>query len=66
MIPLLLNAVVCATILPYPGIYITRPSINIKQVLGLVEPFIYEEVAKLRGSISAEHGLGLKKANYLK
>eukprot|EP00116_Pleurobrachia_bachei_P000738 sb/3461000/ len=37
-----------------------------KTVLGLIEPFIYEEVAKLRGSISAEHGLGLKKANYLK
>lgn len=33
------------------------------QVLGLVEPFVYEWTSKYRGSISAEHGLGLMKAN---
>ncbi|KAH7836090.1 hypothetical protein Vadar_032608 [Vaccinium darrowii] len=32
-------------------------------VLGLVEPFVYEWTSKYRGSISAEHGLGLMKAN---
>ncbi|KAG5517803.1 hypothetical protein RHGRI_038241 [Rhododendron griersonianum] len=32
-------------------------------VLGQVEPFVYEWTSKHRGSISAEHGLGLMKAN---
>lgn len=31
-----------------------------------IEPFIYEYTAKLRGSISAEHGIGLAKKGYLK
>lgn len=31
-----------------------------------VEPFVYEYTAKLRGSISAEHGIGFLKTNYLK
>ncbi|XP_039618100.1 D-2-hydroxyglutarate dehydrogenase, mitochondrial [Polypterus senegalus] len=31
----------------------------------LIEPFIYEWTAKHHGSISAEHGLGLKKRNYI-
>lgn len=31
-----------------------------------VEPFVYEYTAKLRGSISAEHGIGFLKSNYLK
>jgi len=30
-----------------------------------LEPFIYELTAEFKGSISAEHGLGLQKANYL-
>jgi len=28
---------------------------------GIIEPFIFEYVAQLKGSISAEHGLGLMK-----
>lgn len=31
----------------------------------MLEPFIFEEVAKLRGSISAEHGIGFRKSQYL-
>lgn len=31
-----------------------------------IEPFIYEETRRYHGSISAEHGLGLMKAPYLK
>lgn len=31
-----------------------------------VEPFVYEYTAKLRGSVSAEHGIGFLKTNYLK
>eukprot|EP00160_Parvularia_atlantis_P015235 Unigene4250_Nuclearia_a/m.12948 Unigene4250_Nuclearia_a/g.12948 ORF Unigene4250_Nuclearia_a/g.12948 Unigene4250_Nuclearia_a/m.12948 type:complete len:131 (+) Unigene4250_Nuclearia_a:3-395(+) len=31
----------------------------------LIEPFVYEFTAADRGSISAEHGLGLMKAPYL-
>lgn len=33
------------------------------QLLSLIEPFIYEYTAGVRGSISAEHGLGLMKAH---
>lgn len=31
-----------------------------------IEPFIYEYTAKLRGSISAEHGIGFQKREFLK
>lgn len=30
-----------------------------------LEPYIFEYCSKLRGSISAEHGIGFKKAKYL-
>ena len=36
-----------------------------EEVNNLIEPFIYEWVASKRGSISAEHGIGFKKTNYL-
>ncbi|XP_015243318.1 PREDICTED: D-2-hydroxyglutarate dehydrogenase, mitochondrial [Cyprinodon variegatus] len=34
-------------------------------LLASIEPFVYEWTAKFHGSISAEHGLGLKKRNYI-
>lgn len=33
------------------------------KLLEQIEPFVYEWTARHRGSISAEHGLGLMKAN---
>ncbi|RUS80053.1 hypothetical protein EGW08_012170 [Elysia chlorotica] len=33
--------------------------------MALIEPFIYDWVAKHRGSISAEHGLGFKKRQFI-
>ncbi|ESZ93393.1 D-lactate dehydrogenase 2, mitochondrial precursor [Sclerotinia borealis F-4128] len=36
-----------------------------KRVEQVLEPFVYEWVAKRNGSISAEHGLGLAKKNYI-
>lgn len=33
------------------------------QILAQIEPFVYEWTSKNRGSISAEHGIGLMKAN---
>ncbi|GFR77757.1 D-2-hydroxyglutarate dehydrogenase, mitochondrial [Elysia marginata] len=33
--------------------------------MALIEPFIYDWVAQHRGSISAEHGLGLKKRQFI-
>lgn len=30
-----------------------------------IEPFIFEYVSKLRGSVSSEHGIGFKKTKYL-
>ncbi|TKY70444.1 D-2-hydroxyglutarate dehydrogenase [Spatholobus suberectus] len=33
------------------------------RILSQIEPFVYEWTSKHRGSISAEHGLGLMKAN---
>lgn len=35
-----------------------------KEVVNVIEPFLYEYVAKFRGSISAEHGIGLAKKKY--
>ncbi|KAL4708420.1 hypothetical protein ACJJTC_019656 [Scirpophaga incertulas] len=36
-----------------------------EEVYSLIEPFIFEEVSKLNGSISAEHGVGFRKPQYL-
>ncbi|TVY27028.1 putative D-lactate dehydrogenase, mitochondrial [Lachnellula hyalina] len=36
-----------------------------KRVEKALEPFVYEWIAKRNGSISAEHGLGLAKKNYI-
>jgi len=36
-----------------------------KDLYELIEPFVYEYVSQHRGSISAEHGLGLTKATHL-
>lgn len=35
------------------------------KVQKLLEPYVLEEVAKRKGSISAEHGVGFAKAQYL-
>lgn len=36
------------------------------EIYKCVEPFVYEYTAKLKGSVSAEHGIGFLKTNYLK
>lgn len=36
-----------------------------KRIEKVLEPFVYEWIAKRSGSISAEHGLGLAKKNYV-
>lgn len=36
-----------------------------KQIIDLIEPFLYEYICEHRGSISAEHGLGLKKNSHI-
>jgi FAD/FMN-containing dehydrogenase len=39
---------------------------NLKdRVQDLLEPFVFEEVKKVKGSVSAEHGIGLHKQSYL-
>ncbi|KAM3870845.1 D-2-hydroxyglutarate dehydrogenase, mitochondrial [Diretmus argenteus] len=43
---------------------ITSPAKD-SALLAAIEPFIYEWTAGCQGSISAEHGLGLKKRNYI-
>lgn len=43
---------------------VTSPTKN-PALLAAIEPFVYEWTARCRGSISAEHGLGLKKRNYI-
>ncbi|XP_035891720.1 D-2-hydroxyglutarate dehydrogenase, mitochondrial [Anopheles stephensi] len=35
------------------------------EIYGLLEPFVYEYTSKLRGSVSAEHGIGFLKRKYL-
>ncbi|XP_061600464.1 D-2-hydroxyglutarate dehydrogenase, mitochondrial [Cololabis saira] len=43
---------------------ITSPEKN-PELLAAIEPFVYEWTSRFQGSISAEHGLGLKKRNYI-
>ncbi|XP_049866142.1 D-2-hydroxyglutarate dehydrogenase, mitochondrial isoform X1 [Pectinophora gossypiella] len=45
-------------------INVTVPEYN-KEVSSLLEPFIFEEVSKLQGSVSAEHGIGFRKPQYI-
>ncbi|XP_058470778.1 D-2-hydroxyglutarate dehydrogenase, mitochondrial [Solea solea] len=40
-------------------------SANNPALVAAIEPFVYEWTAKRQGSVSAEHGLGLKKRNYI-
>jgi D-2-hydroxyglutarate dehydrogenase len=35
------------------------------ELLNKIEPFVYDWVSRQRGSVSAEHGLGLKKRDYI-
>ena len=35
------------------------------QVMDQIEPYLYEFTSQHRGSISAEHGLGFKKRNFI-
>lgn len=46
---------------------VTTPNVCEKEsnILSLIEPFIFEKVVERGGSISAEHGLGQCKNNYL-
>ncbi|KAM9842430.1 D-2-hydroxyglutarate dehydrogenase, mitochondrial isoform 2-T2 [Aulostomus maculatus] len=43
---------------------ITSPARD-PDLLDAIEPFVYEWTSSCQGSISAEHGLGLKKRNYI-
>ncbi|KAL1280774.1 hypothetical protein QQF64_015374 [Cirrhinus molitorella] len=43
---------------------ITSPSKD-PALLASIEPYVYEWTSEWKGSISAEHGLGLKKRNYI-
>lgn len=36
------------------------------EIYNRLEPFVYEYVSKLRGSVSAEHGIGFLKTKYLR
>ncbi|CAH0407654.1 unnamed protein product [Chilo suppressalis] len=45
-------------------INVTVPQYN-KEVLSLLEPFIFEEVSKVKGSVSAEHGIGFRKPQFI-
>eukprot|EP00053_Salpingoeca_punica_P018933 m.188378 g.188378 ORF g.188378 m.188378 type:complete len:509 (+) comp17535_c3_seq8:93-1619(+) len=43
---------------------VTAPKAS-QELLGLIEPFIYEYTASVNGSISAEHGLGVMKPKFI-
>ncbi|CAB3252098.1 unnamed protein product [Arctia plantaginis] len=45
-------------------ITIVVPEYN-KEVISLIEPYVFEEVSKVNGSISAEHGIGIRKPQYI-
>ena len=44
---------------------VSAPSGRTPELTGLIEPFVYEVTRAARGSISAEHGLGQMKADYM-
>lgn len=55
--------------LQFPGdgnihINVTVPEYS-KEATAMLEPFIFEEVSKLKGSISAEHGVGFRKPHFI-
>lgn len=37
-----------------------------QEIYGLLEPFVYEYTSSLKGSVSAEHGIGFLKKKYTK
>ncbi|XP_021937077.1 D-2-hydroxyglutarate dehydrogenase, mitochondrial isoform X3 [Zootermopsis nevadensis] len=43
---------------------ITTPKFD-PDVLKIIEPFVFEWTSKLKGSVSAEHGIGFKKTQYI-
>lgn len=43
---------------------VTSPQYS-HEVMNLIEPYIYDWVAKYNGSVSAEHGLGFKKKQFI-
>ena len=44
---------------------VSAPAGRTPQLSALIEPFVYEWTREQRGSISAEHGLGQLKAEYM-
>lgn len=36
-----------------------------QDILKRIEPFVYEHTSQLRGSVSAEHGIGFRKPKYV-
>lgn len=44
---------------------VSAPAGRTPQISALIEPFVYEWTRQRRGSISAEHGLGQMKADYM-
>ncbi|XP_056634624.1 D-2-hydroxyglutarate dehydrogenase, mitochondrial [Diorhabda sublineata] len=36
-----------------------------KEILDLIEPYVYEVTSKFKGSVSAEHGIGFRKPKYM-
>ncbi|CAH0627234.1 unnamed protein product [Chrysodeixis includens] len=45
-------------------INVTVPKYS-QEIASVLEPYIFEEVSKLNGSISAEHGIGFRKPKYI-
>lgn len=37
-----------------------------QEILNKIEPYVYEYTSQLKGSVSAEHGIGFRKTKYLK
>lgn len=52
------------TILGNLHLNLTSPEYS-TEVMDKIEPFLYDWVANHKGSISAEHGLGFKKKNFI-
>nr|CAH7759828.1 unnamed protein product [Callosobruchus chinensis] len=51
--------------LPTENFYSLVPVMQEREVYHKIEPFIFEKTSKLKGSVSAEHGIGFKKPKYV-
>lgn len=47
------------------NICVNKDGSNLAKMTSMLDPFVYEYVKNAKGSISAEHGIGVSKIDYV-